>query len=61
MLTDYLEMSREAFREALRYDVMESEARNAGDDQLAAYLLSQAKYYRIQSRKNLRIHENEKV
>lgn len=60
MLTNYLKMSQEATKEAIRYDVMESEARKAGDDQLAAYLLSQAKHYRHQSRKYLRLHNNER-
>lgn len=59
MLTDYLKMSQEATKEAIKYDVMESEARKAGEDQLAAYLLSQSRYYRIKSRKNLRLHKNE--
>jgi len=58
MLTDYLEMSREAFRVATDYDNRESAARKDDDDELANYLLGQSKHYRHQSRKYLRLHEN---
>ena len=59
MLTDYLEMSREAFRVATDYDNRESAARKDDNDELANYLLSQSKHYRQQSRKYMRLHENE--
>jgi hypothetical protein len=57
MESNYLEQSREATREAIRYDNEESEALKNNDEDTARYCLEQSKHYRVLSMNLLRKSE----
>jgi hypothetical protein len=57
MKSDYLEQSREAAREAIRFDNLESEAKQNKDDDAARHCLEQSKHYRVLSMKLMRESE----
>jgi hypothetical protein len=57
MESDYLEQSREATKEAIRFDNEESEASQNNDYDTARHCLEQSKHYRIKSKQLLRESE----
>lgn len=54
MTSSYQQQSNDAIKTAIKYDTAESDARQKGNDELAAYCVQQSKHYRKLSSKLLK-------